>query len=160
MERIEKVKVLKNVNIFRAMLIHEEFDAESLNTFITHAFNAQSEMYRDEFWGLIEGIKKKDVDLLHNCLTEIKRKITVDLFKYPCKVSWDSLTATNDSDTRYCKECKKYVYKVSSDEDFLKRRNLEQCIALDVDEYVPGDNIKTNLKSGRIEFEYDLGLPF
>ena len=57
---------------------------------------------------------------------------------------------------------KKNVYLVESEEELIKRRNLEQCVAINTLETNLNKENDKNYKACHIKFkeEYELGLPF
>jgi len=50
-------------------------------------------------------------------------------FEYKCPLEWKNLEKTEDSQVRFCNECKKNVYRCKTNKDFDKHIQLNHCIA-------------------------------
>ena len=72
---------------------------------------------------LKNGNKLESLNLLNN----FKETTAKKLFKNPCSKQWYDLIDTDSYHTKYCTDCRKNVYLVSTEEELIKRRNLEQC---------------------------------
>jgi hypothetical protein len=73
----------------------------------------------------------KDFNEFGESLLHLKYQIQKEMFSYPCSKKWNELIQTDAADAKYCDVCNKYVHKVFTDEDFIKRAELGQCIAVD-----------------------------
>ena len=63
-------------------------------------------------------------------LATLRTNNLLNLFANPCDKKWNSLIATNNSDIRFCGDCKRNVFKVYNKEDYRKRKQLNQCVAI------------------------------
>jgi hypothetical protein len=64
-----------------------------------------------------------ELDVLkENCLSQ--------LFDNPCEKRWSSLIATDEKDISFCNDCGRNVFKVYTKEDYIKRKQLNQCVAI------------------------------
>ena len=64
-------------------------------------------------------------------------------FTYKCPKIWDYLTKTDNDDIRYCSACNENVYKVTSEEEFLKISSVKKCVYINA-----GDNHTLGLPIG------------
>lgn len=63
-------------------------------------------------------------------LATLRANKLLKLFDNPCDKKWSSLIATNNSNIRFCGDCKRNVFKVYNKEDYRKRKQLNQCVAI------------------------------
>ncbi len=59
--------------------------------------------------------------------------------KYKCPLEWKNLKETNDSKIRFCNECNKNVYRCETSEDIDKHIELNNCIAIENDRGLIGE---------------------
>lgn len=156
MNRKENFQVLNKLNILKGYLIDENIDGEELLKISNKLFE------KDFLIDINQNIEQGYFIIALNLLNNRILNITNLIFSNPCNKSWYDLISTNENNTRFCSDCSKYVYLVSNEEEFIKRRNLKQCVALNTYEFEPSENNEKNFKSCRIKFfdEPLLGLPF
>ena len=53
-----------------------------------------------------------------------------NLFKFECPQQWDSMTATQNPDIRFCEQCKEAVYFCHTEEELRNRGQHGQCAAI------------------------------
>lgn len=63
-------------------------------------------------------------------LATLRTKHLLNLFENPCDKKWNSLISTNNSDIRFCGDCMRNVFKVYNKDDYKKRKQLNQCVAI------------------------------
>lgn len=156
MNRQDNFRLLSKLNILKGYLVEDHIDkTEILNI-------ANSLFEKDYIKDLIENVNKEHFTDALNLLNHYILDISNLIFKNPCNKSWYDLISTDENSTKFCLDCSKNVYLVSNEEEFLNRRNLNQCVALNTHDFKPDDKIERNFKSCRIKF-YDeplLGDPF
>ena len=59
--------------------------------------------------------------------------------KYKCPLEWKNLKETKDSKIRFCNECNKNVYRCETSEDIDKHIELNNCIAIENDRGLIGE---------------------
>ncbi len=74
--------------------------------------------------------KKNKIAETIEFLATLRTNILLTLFVNPCEKKWKSLIATNNSDIKFCGDCKRNVFKVYNKEDYRKRKQLNQCVAI------------------------------
>lgn len=155
MNRKEHFQLLSKLNILKGYLIDENLDIkEILKT-------ANSLFEKDFIKDVIENIEQENFTSALNLLNNRILDISNSIFSNPCNKSWYNLISTNEKNNKFCSDCSKNVYLVSNEEEFIKRRNLHQCVALNTHDFKPDEKNERNFKSCRIKF-YDeplLGLP-
>lgn len=156
MNRIGKIELLSKFNILKGYLVDDSIDVESIQNVIDLLF--EDKLAQELVDNIKEGSSKTILNMVNNKITILNQLI----FSNPCEKSWFNLSNTRDVNIKFCSDCGKNVYKVSNEEDYLKRKNLQQCVALDIEFFNPKDKLKKNFKSCNIEFveDFDLGLPF
>lgn len=63
-------------------------------------------------------------------LDTLRNNSLLKIFDKPCNKSWDDLLPINNSDEKYCTECSRNVYMVYNKIDYRKRKELNQCVAI------------------------------
>lgn len=58
-----------------------------------------------------------------------------DILGFSCSKKWDALVPTSNDDVRFCHECNRNVFKVFNKDDYRKRKQLNQCVAINFGEY-------------------------
>ena len=151
-------KILKKLNIIKSYLISEDVISNSIIEVIDELFKDESNNEIAQIRLELEnGNKTKSLNILNN----YKESISKILFKNPCSKKWDELIETNDYKIKYCTGCNQNVFLVETEDEMIKRRNLEQCIALNTLEFkINNDNYK-NFKACHINFResYFIGSP-
>ena len=74
--------------------------------------------------------KKNKITETIEFLSTLRTNILLTIFMNPCEKKWNSLIATNNSDIKFCGDCKRNVFKVYKKEDYKKRKQLNQCVAI------------------------------
>ncbi len=74
-----------------------------------------------------------DDDLLDR--TFFNGRIKNCYFSYKCPLEWDNLNFTDDTDIKYCEECKKNVYRVYSEEEFHEMADNQRCVYIKSTEF-------------------------
>lgn len=158
MNRKESFEIIKKLNIIKGYLLIADADNNL-------ALSLISELFENDETNEIKNIKSELVNgkllLSLNFLNNYKENISKSLFKNPCSKQWYELVDTDNYKTKYCLDCKKNVYLVSNEEELIKRRNLEQCVAVNsLEVFIKKENDK-NFKACHIKFEeeFELGLP-
>ena len=59
-------------------------------------------------------------------------KIRNCVFGFRCAQKWDEMKETSRDGVRFCKECEKDVYLISSEDKLLEAITLNQCVAIEV----------------------------
>jgi hypothetical protein len=156
MNRKENFQLLSKLNILKGYLIEININGNEVLKTSNSLFEKE---YMNDINKEIEGENFiAALNLLNNRILNISNL----MFKNPCDKSWYDLIITNENNIKFCLNCSKNVYLVSNEEDFIKRRNLQQCVALNTHYFQPNEKNEKNFKSCRIKF-YDeplLGLPF
>jgi len=75
------------------------------------------------------------------------------IFGFECKADWDAMRIMSDSNVRYCGECKKEVYQVSTKEELFDAIQLNRCVAIFDAINMPGSPEKM------ISYDYPNRLP-
>lgn len=158
MNRQENLEILKKINILKGHLIASESEVIVILKIIDELFAVERPTKIESIkLELNNGNKLESLNLLNN----FKENIAKLLFKNPCSKQWYNLVNTDSYDTKYCTDCRKNVYLVSTEEELIKRRNLEQCVAINSFDINVNDDNDKNYKACHIKFteEYELGLP-
>lgn len=151
-------KILKKLNIIKSYLISEDDISNSIIEVIDELFNDESnneiEQIRLE---LEKGNKIKSLNILNN----YKESISKILFQNPCSKKWYELIETDDYKIKYCTDCSKNVFLVETEDEMIKRRNLEQCIAVNTVDFNIKSEKYNNFKACHINFSenYLIGSP-
>ena len=59
-------------------------------------------------------------------------KIRNCVFGFRCAQNWDEMEETSRDGVRFCKECEKNVYLISSEDKLLEAITLNRCVAIEV----------------------------
>ena len=118
---------LKNLNILLALVMDN--DKFSLS-FFNNNFKEQKSNREKLIIDIGNEIENENYHFALIHIQALKMEINKVLFKSPCSKSYFDLIETNDNDIKFCSDCKKNVYLVYNDEDFEKRKELEQCVAI------------------------------
>jgi len=59
-------------------------------------------------------------------------KIRNCVFGFRCAQKWDEMEETSRDGVRFCKECAKDVYLISSEDKLLEAITLNRCVAIQV----------------------------
>ncbi|CAN6133892.1 hypothetical protein MCETRH20_00910 [Methylophilaceae bacterium] len=59
-------------------------------------------------------------------------KIRNCVFGFRCAQKWDEMEETSRDGVRFCKECEKDVYLISSEDKLLEAITLNRCVAIEV----------------------------
>ena len=156
MKRQENIQLLSKLNILKGYLIEENIDGKEV-------LKISNSLFEKDFINEINQVIEQDnftsaLNLVNNKISNVSKSI----FSNPCDKNWSDLIATNEYRTKFCSDCNKNVYLVSSEKEFIKRRNLKQCVALNFHDFVLNEKDERNFKSCRIKifYEPDLGLLF
>ncbi len=150
--------ILKKLNLLKGYLVAPEFEVNSIIEIFDELFGDDiPEEIQQVRLKLFKGNKLESLNLLNN----LKETTAKSLFKNPCPQQWYSLIDTSSSNIKFCSDCNKNVYLVSTEEEFVKRKNLEQCVAINAFDVNILDENDKNYKACHIKFEeaYLLGLP-
>ena len=156
MSRKENIQLLSKLNILKGHLIEDNPDTERTLKVVNSLFE------KDFIKDVIQYIKEENFTAALNFVNSKILDTSNSVFSKPCSKPWDELVSVSGDEIKFCTDCKKNVYFVSNEEDFIKRRNLQQCVALDIYGFEPQEESKRNFKSCRIEFEddFEIGMPF
>lgn len=58
-------------------------------------------------------------------------KIRNCVFGFRCAQKWDEMKETSRDGVRFCKECEKDVYLISSEDKLLEAITLNRCVAIE-----------------------------
>ena len=161
MKRKEYFQLLNKLNILKGYLLDDNINSnEILNV-------ANSLLSTHDKKELIQKIEEEKFTDALNLLNNYKLEISNSIFENPCDKSWYTLTSTEVSTTKFCLDCRKNVYLVSNEDELIKRKNLQQCVALNIHYFTPDEKLESNFKSCRIKFfdnpeydEYEVGFPY
>lgn len=156
MNRKENFKLLSKLNILKGYLIEENIDGKE-------ALKISNSLFEKDFMNDVnQDIQQESFTAALNLLNNRILNISKSIFSNPCDKSWYDLISTNEYNTKFCSDCNKNVYLVSNEEEFIKRRNLKQCVSLNTYDFIPNEKNEGNFKSCRIKFfdEPLMGLPF
>ncbi|MES2851946.1 MAG: hypothetical protein V4698_03470 [Bacteroidota bacterium] len=166
MERIIEINILKKIKIMKGLLVialDNESDSECLSSF-KQLFKIQLESnhkFSNEILNCLE--IKKHHDCL-NILNNWEHEINNNVFKNPCNKKWFDLVTTENNEVRFCTDCNKNVFNVLNQDELIKRKNLRQCVSIDLNNFVNNDlELNSDFKSCNIiceEDSYELGLPW
>jgi len=83
------------------------------------------------------------------------------VFGFRCAQNWDAMQETSRNDIRFCKECAKDVYLVSSKDMLLESITLNRCIAIESpkDKELPYDHHPEVLLGMIRSYENEHGEP-
>ena len=59
-------------------------------------------------------------------------KIRNCIFGFRCAQKWDEMKETSRDGVRFCKECEKDVYLISSEDKLLEAITLNRCVAIEM----------------------------
>jgi len=155
MNRKEKFQHLNKLNILKGYLLDENINSKEV-------LNVAKSLFKIEnIKDIIQKLEEENFTDALNLVNNYILGICNEIFAYPCDKSWHDLILTNEYNTRFCSDCSKNVYLVSTEEEFIKRKNLQQCVALNTQDFKPDKKSERNFKSCRIKFfdEPLLGLP-
>ncbi len=151
MERNQYFDNLKRINIVKGYLSVSKIDKngiiELLNEFIIESDSKKAEIEK-----IKTEISNENYATAWNLLNTYKEDILKLIFRNPCSKLWDDLIQTGDSSTRYCMDCKKNVYLVTSEKELIIRKYLEQCVAINTYEFNLNKDIDKNFKACHIKF--------
>jgi len=162
MNRTKNFNLLRKINSVKGLLLASELQPEAIIKLLTEFYIASASKDEEiaDFKRQLENGNK--IDLL-NLLNNYKENISKLIFKNPCSKNWNHLVDTDHDNTKYCMDCKKNVYLVTTEAEFIKRRNLEQCVAINThNTKIPQEHDK-HYKACHLKFsevEEFLGLPF
>ena len=90
-------------------------------------------------------------------------------FAYRCDRKWEDLGRHYQNnkkllpdDVRYCDECEKAVYKITSDKELVKAIKLNRCVAIEITEKDLVENIRESWgvgKENKPVMHRTIGLP-
>lgn len=146
MNREENFQILNKLNILKGYLIDENIDGEEVLKISNKLFE------NDLLFDINQNIKQGLFIIALNMLNNRILNITNLVFSNPCDKSWYELISMNENNTRFCPVCSKIVYLVSNEEEFIKRRNLKQCVAFNIFDFKPSESNEKYFKSCRIKF--------
>ena len=158
MNNKESFENLQKINIVKGSLLVSDIDENSILKLINELFDDAKNLNIEQIKSaLVNG----DMTLTLNHINNYKENIIKLLFQNPCSKKWNDLVDTNNNKEKYCTDCKKNVYLVSSEEEMIKRKKLQQCVAINTTEVDINKVNDKNYKACRIKFEamYELGLP-
>lgn len=156
--QIENIKIIKQLNILKAYLSVGNFSTNEIIELLPNLFNDDKHKISIDLIKL--EVENKNYDKAQNILVELKQNLVNETFKIPCNQNWELLISTEDSKTKFCKECSKNVYLVDNETEFIKRKNLEQCVAFNTADFTPKKDYDKNYKSCHLQFNeiYELGF--
>lgn len=121
---IRRVDILQNLIKVENGLLFEKTTKNFIND--VNLENFEKSCYQE---ALLLFQKNKIAEAI-DVLARLRGNNLSNLFSNPCDKKWDSLIATNNSDIRFCSDCKRNVFKVYNKEDYRKRKQLNQCVAI------------------------------
>ena len=125
---LKKIKFIKGLILIE---IDEDVNSDLLRSF-EQLFKIELEIkleYPTKIFNYLEN--NNCIDAL-NDLNLWNDEIGTNLFKNPCDKNWYDLVSTENNNIKYCTGCNKNVFKVTTEENLIKRKNLEQCVAIDI----------------------------
>lgn len=161
MKKNKNFEILRKINIVKGYLLATEINKVEIIELLNEFF-IETELKEKEIEKIKEELNNGNKINLLNLLNNYKEEISKLIFRNPCSKIWYDLVQTENHNTKFCLDCKKNVYLVESEEELIKRRNLEQCVAINTLETNLNKENDKNYKACHIKFkeEYDLGLPF
>lgn len=161
MNKNKNFEILRKINIVKGYLLATELNKTEIIELLNEFF-IETESKEKEIKKIKEELDNGNKINLLNLLNNYKENISKLIFRNPCSKGWDDLVQTENHTVKYCMDCKKNVYLVASEDELIKRRNLEQCVAINTLETRVSKENDKNYKACHIKFkeEYELGLPF
>lgn len=121
---IRRVDILQNLIKIDNGLLFEKTTINFIND--GNLDNFEKSCYREALLLFQKNKITETVDVL----ATLRANNLLNLFSNPCDKKWNSLIATNNNDIRFCGDCKRNVFKVYNKEDYRKRKQLNQCVAI------------------------------
>ena len=156
---ISDLKNVRNLKILKELIILEKYkellgDYNFLLNPNTYKDSGKNLKYNIEC--LHEVFLKKNYGECIESLEAIINALNSRMFKVKCDKEWDNLLFTEIPKVRFCVDCSRNVFEVENEQDFNKRRYLEQCVFFN-------PRITSNTADGIcvVESHYgdELGLP-
>ena len=146
MNRKQNIELLNKLNILKGYLVDDGVVIEEVLKLSRKLFDKDLVNY------IIGHVEQEDFSSALNLLNDQIRSISKSIFSNPCDKNWNDLLLTNEKNTKFCTDCNKNVFLVLNEEDFLKRKNLQQCVALNTKYFDSSKKDEVNFKSCRIKF--------
>lgn len=158
MGKKEDFELLNKLNILKGYLLDADINYEEVLNVATMLFKPDTINIQE----ILQKVKEANVTDTLNLLNNYTLQISNELFRYPCSRSWFDLVLTSEPKTKFCTDCSKNVYLVDNEDDFIRRKHLQQCVALDTFNLIVDSNLDKNFKSCRINLASEplLGDPF
>ncbi|MBK7691393.1 MAG: hypothetical protein IPJ31_09820 [Bacteroidetes bacterium] len=141
----DKFKLLSKINLLQGY-----FGSNDANEEYSKVINEILTEQIDEFVQIKKEFLEHNISNIIILLASLKTNISKELFKNPCRKNWLELIETDDNNIKYCTDCKKHVFYVTNQSEFLFRKNLEQCVALNTFDYKPSEVEYQNFHSCKI----------
>lgn len=149
MDKINKIEILNKINILKSYLIAGNFDNNEIEMLMEEVLKVDS----IEFENIVKEIKNKKNNEAINLIIQYQLYLTNLIFKKPCGRKWEDLILTDTENIKFCLDCNKNVFLVSNKREFVKRKNLQQCVAFSPSVFTPSIYDERNFKSCRIQFD-------
>lgn len=123
------LNIIQRVSILEGLfkLDNDEIFVTTLHSFINTSINKMEKSYL--LSALIE-YQNQNSSQVFESLNYIRINFINKIFNTACDKKWNSLTPTNNSDIKFCSDCKRNVFKVYNKDDYRKRKQLNQCVAI------------------------------
>lgn len=125
--------LVRHLQVLKSRLEMQQYENLSLVTHENHLLNVQSisESAKIVIKQIREEINNRNYGLAISKIDRLCKAILKVVFSFKCDKTFQSLTPTSQDGVRFCKSCKKNVYRVTSEKDFHIRGAAGQCVYFD-----------------------------
>ena len=124
------LNTIRRVDILTGLIITESrfiFEVTIINFINDSSLENYEKNHYVEIFKLFQS---QDIETIKKNLNAFRADNVLKLFANPCDKKWNSLIPTNNSDINFCSDCKRNVFKVYNQQDYRKRKQLNQCVAI------------------------------
>lgn len=125
LDTVKRIDLLKGLASADQLLLVES----TLTDYIADSNIDNTEL--TQYRGLLSQVKSIPTSTLTDLLDTMRSNYISKIFENPCSKQWNDLTPTNNKEIKFCGDCGRNVYKVHNKEDYRKRKQLNQCVAID-----------------------------
>ncbi len=141
----EFIKVLRNLEIAKGVLLLKKFDEATslIEKLLEEDYRLnERQLNNKEIIAACEAIHNLNYGIALDNLEQAIKRIKSYVFRNDCRVNWDLLTRTDNNDIRFCRECRKNVYKVVNDLELSMRAHNSQCVAIKTNDFINNSSIE------------------